>query len=117
MSNMILEEILKTCFPVCVMGFLYSSLQSCFLSLYNHLGVCVEEISLISLIYDLVTDLTDKTCCSIFFVISKEGGENVALKISVTELLCDLLHETTPHGNGKLTTRFLYAVMWTGVLA
>ena len=30
-----LEKILKMCFPVRIMGFLYSSLQSCFLSLYN----------------------------------------------------------------------------------
>lgn len=42
----------------------------------------------------------------------------MALKIPVTELLCDLLHETTtPHGDGKLITRLLYTIMWAGGLA
>lgn len=103
--------------------FLYFNLQSCFVSLVleSGTGLVVVEFSLISVIYHVVTELTDKTCCSTFFffflayisVISKERGGNAALKLYSTKLLC----ATTPHKDEKLTTRFLYAINWGGELA
>lgn len=49
--------------------FLYFNLQSCFVSLVleSGTGLVVVEFSLISVIYHVVTELTDKTCCSISF--------------------------------------------------